>query len=238
MTEAGSGIALHLLPLIAPCSQWLRGCGLSCSLPYKLSACSSITGVPAARGGVFGVVTSPLHSHITPELGGGYKTSPSCPWDMQSSCAAPCPGSGGPGPTEPVCTCTWLWCQDVLESLSSELPGAHAAPLATSELDSVSSTAAWAAAIPHHSKDEVLCSTQPHPCSPTFPPGWPTLLEAWHGAHAQWAAAESGTAWRVTIQGRLCRYAATAQLLYVKPVERATDSAMHQAQPQRHSALT
>lgn len=218
MTEAGSGIALRLLPLIAPCSQWRRGCGLSCSLPYKRSACSSIPGVPAARGGVFGVVTSPLHSRITPELGGGYETSPSRPQDMRSSCAAPCPGSGGPGPTERLCTCTRLRRQDVLESLSSELPGTRAAPLATSELDSASSRAVWAAATPHRSKDEVLRSTQPHPCSPTFPPGWPTPLEAWHGAHAQRAAAESGTAWWVTIQGWLCRYAAlaaTAQLLYV-----------------------
>ena len=51
MTETGSGIALCLVPLAALCSQWLRGCDLSCSLPYKRSACSSITGVPGAHGG-------------------------------------------------------------------------------------------------------------------------------------------------------------------------------------------
>lgn len=171
MTEAGSGIALRLLPLIAPCSQWRRGCGLSCSLPYKLSACSSITGAPAARGRVFGVVTSPLHSRITPELGGGYETSPSCPQDMQSSCAAPCPGSGGPGPTQRLCTRTWLWHQDVLESLSSELPGTRAAPLATSELDSASSTAVWAAATPTAARTRSSAARSPIHARPPSPQG-------------------------------------------------------------------
>lgn len=154
------------MPLASRCSQWLWGCGLSCSLPYRHSACSSIISVPGAHGGVFGAVTSPLNGHVTPELGEGYKTSMGCPQDMGSSCIASCPGSGGLSPM----ACLHLCAHDF---------GVCSSPLAQSSLVVVLSCwkhQSWPVPgaqlgglqPPRCSKDQLPCSRQPHPCFHNF----------------------------------------------------------------------
>lgn len=238
-TEAGSGIALRLVPLIAPRSQWLLLWPLLlsplrtlCLLLHHRRARSSWRSVWSSYVSI-ALPDRPRAQRRLRNLPGVPAGRAELPHSSMSRELWPW--------THGACLHLYLWLWDVLELLGLELPGACAALLATSKPNSASSTAVWAAATLHCSKNEVLCSRQPRPCLPTFPPGWPRPPETRCGAHAHRAAAESGTAWQVTVQGRLFGYAglaATAQLLYVKPVERATASAMHQAQPHCHSAST
>jgi len=171
MTESGSGIALHLTPLLAP-----RG-----SEAVAFPALCAANALPALPSPAWRELVEehreqpPLHCTAASPQSSEEATRQ--PWVAHGTRRAPVqlctPRSGGPGPTEHVCTCTCLSLWEVVEPLGLELPGAHAVLLPTP---------VWAAATPTAARTRSSTAGSPIHAHPPAP-GGPHPPEAWHGAH-------------------------------------------------------